>query len=662
LLKPVAALSPTLLAGNDAATLAANVARLDAALGSLQADEPRLALVLLPLGCLSGGAGLTSRWHAPTGPGSAAVPHSSPLATLARLAAARRLWLAGAERFAGDAWGFVLDADGRLAAAQASIGAGRGAAQVTVAESPIGQLAVLVDDDLLHAEYARLALFAGAEVLLNPCSERMDERSEGRQLSRGARAWENHAAVLAAGLGTALEPSGLPAAAAVGRGLVAIWNFTGQCLVSGEGPSAGATLDLASLRARRAETWINFPAQLRTGIYAGVYAAAARGEYPRANASPAALAATPIEAGRPPPSPARESVQASAPAPAPAIEAYTALMMQTHESFIGGPDDRDATIADNLGRALGLARMFCMQPGTRLLVLPEFALQGSDGPHPHEYWERVGIRIPGPETAQIAAFARQCDVYVCAMVFEYDPEWPLRYFNTSIIVSPAGEIILRYRKLQCADLNGLLNVTTPGNIFTRYVERYGYEALIPVVDTPIGRLGTLVCFDANWPELWRSLALKGAEVICNPTSEIHSDRRQHWYAAKRAHAAENMVYVAMANAGSEQFRPGAPVTGMNRGHSALIDYNGQLLACADGSGVVPLTARIDLGALRRARARAAERPGRFRPEAVAAAYERFEGFPLDCFLDEPMISAAEGPALVRAQLERLYANGVYRRP
>ena len=75
-----------------------------------------------------------------------------------------------------------------------------------------------------------------------------------------------------------------------------------------------------------------------------------------------------------------------------------------------------------------------------------------------------GIRIPGPETARLAEFARQCDVHVCAMVFEYDPDWPLRYFNTAIIIAPSGEIVLRYRKLQCADLNGLLNVTTPGNV------------------------------------------------------------------------------------------------------------------------------------------------------------------------------------------------------
>jgi predicted amidohydrolase len=379
---------------------------------------------------------------------------------------------------------------------------------------------------------------------------------------------------------------------------------------------------------------VNFPAQLRTGLYAVEYA---RGEpVPRVETSPADSSA---------------------------VEAYDVLLMQTHQAFVSSPETRDATVADNLKRALGLARLFAMRPSTRLVVFPEFFLQGSDGSHPHEYWERCGVRIPGPETAELAAFAKACNVYVCGAVLEYDPSWPRRYFNTSIIIDPQGEIVLRYRKLQCADLNGLLNITTPGNLYSAYVERYGIDALVPVIDTPIGRLGTLICFDSNWPELWRALALRGAEVICNPTSEIHSNRRPYWYQAKRAHAAEQVVYVASANAGSEQFFAGAPVTGMNRGHSALIDYHGELVACADGPGVIPLLGRVELGALRRARAARANDPAvRFDPKTVAAAYGNFPGFPLDCFLHTPMELASEGVALVAQQIEQLKQRGVFKTP
>ncbi|MFM8518534.1 MAG: nitrilase-related carbon-nitrogen hydrolase [Nevskiaceae bacterium] len=482
-----------------------------------------------------------------------------------------------------------------------------------------GTLACLPGADLLHAEYARLAMFSGAEILLAPMTEKLDERSTARHLSRGARAWENHAAVVT----VYLEPARHE-----------IWNHNGHLLLDGSGTSARATIDLPSLRARRVEPWVNFPAQLRTGLYAAEYA---RGE-------PVPRAAVPT-------------------ANEPALEASVVLLVQTQQAVVSNPDTRDATVADNLKRALRLARLFAMRPSTRLVVFPEFFLQGSDGSHPHDYWERCGIRIPGPETAELAAFARACNVYVCGAVQEYDPSWPRRYFNTSIIIDPQGEIVLRYRKLQCADLNGLLNITTPGNLYSAYVERYGIDALVPVIDTPIGRLGTLICFDSNWPELWRALALRGAEVICNPTSEIHSNRRPYWYQAKRAHAAEQMVYVASANAGSEQFFTGAPVTGMNRGHSALIDYHGELVACADGPGVIPLLGRIELGALRRARAAYADNPAvRFDPRTVAAVYQDFPGFPLDCFLHTPMELASEGVALVAQQIEQLKRRGVLNAP
>ena len=94
-----------------------------------------------------------------------------------------------------------------------------------------------------------------------------------------------------------------------------------------------------------------------------------------------------------------------------------------------------------------------------------------------------------------------------------------------------------------------------------------------------------------------------------------------------------------------------------------IDYNGELVAYADGPGVIPLLGRIELGALRRARAVLADDPRvRFRPESVVRAYADFPGFPLDCFLAAPMETAAEGPKLVTAQIAALRAHGVLTPP
>jgi hypothetical protein len=102
---------------------------------------------------------------------------------------------------------------------------------------------------------------------------------------------------------------------------------------------------------------------------------------------------------------------------------------------------------------------------------------------------------------------------------------------------------------------------------------------------------------------------------------------------------------------------------MNRGHSALVDYHGELVACADGPGVIPLLGRVELGALRRARAARANDPAvRFDPKTVAAAYSNFPGLPLDCFLHTPMELASEGVALVAQQIEQLKQRGVFKTP
>lgn len=528
--------------------------------------------------------------------------------SIQRLSAiAPNLILAGAERFGDALLGFIA-LDSRVET-QASISEGEGLANVTVVRTEKGAVACLPGEDILFAEYGRLAMFGGAEVVLNPAAEPKDHLSESRFFSRGARAWENHVVVASA------WDSGC-----------AIWDYTGEPLAQSEHGSVEAVYDLASLRRRRNEPWVNFPAQLRAQLYQPIYET------------------KPDEA------------------PEPEIEAYDVLLMQTQETFASGLADRNAAIEDNLNRLLPMTRAFARKPSTRLVVFPEFFLQGSPFSVPIEAWEDFGIRVPGPETAVLGQVAQECGVYLAGAVLEYDPDWPLRFFNTAFILSPEGEVILRYRKLQCADLNGLLGVTTPGNVYSDYVERYGYEALFPVVDTPIGRLGAAICFDSNWPELWRALALRGVEVVCNPTSEVHSERVPSWYRTKQAHAAENGYYVASANAGCERLAPSAPITHMNRGHSCLIDFTGKLAARADGPGIVPLSGRVDLGALRRARENPDENLlARFRPEAVARAYAEYPGFPLDVFAKDVMRSPAEGPPLVARQIGTLLDSGVLTR-
>lgn len=613
----IAALPTRIVLNPTGPAIAANAAFAAAQVRVLANEDKAIKLVVLPLFLFTGGRG-----HA--GILDATAPPLQPLMAAARLSG---VMIAGADRFSDGVSGFIIGMDGSLALTQAAITGDSRPADLAVLDTNYGRIAVLIGEDAGYAEYARLAMFKGAEILLNPTAEIADQRTEARHLLRGARAWENLAILAASGPAEIVDDSGRRVDALLPSPVAEIWGFGGELLTQANTGAARAIIDVKSLRRRRSEPWINFPAQLRTQLYAGFYERAA--ETPRI---------------------ARETDG----------PVYEVLMMQAHQTFVTSLETRDAVIKANLDSALGMAGVFAQKPSLKLVVLPEFGLQGSF-PGPIESYDKLLVRADGPETARLAEFAKKFNAYVCAAILEYDPDWPLRFFNTSLIFAPNGERILRYRKIQCADVNGLLNVCTPGNVYSEYVRRYGVEAIVPTAETEIGTLGTAICYDNNWPELYRAMALKGVEVVAYPTSEIQSDRQPGWQRAKRAHAAENMLYVASANAGSEQFGPQAPITHMNRGRSCLVDYNGNYVSYAEGAGTIPLVGTIDLGALRRARANPAENHlSRFRLGEVTKPYRDYPGFPLDCFAETPMNHPREGMAITEAQIKRLEESGIYR--
>jgi predicted amidohydrolase len=258
----VRTLSPALKSGTAQDIHAANIDTLIKSINAAKSETPDIDVILLPGGCISGGSGLG------TSPDS--------LAALIDAAKAATVTIAGADRFDGKILGFIISPTVGLVVQQPSLSEAEAAATVHVHDTGTARLAVLVDGDLLHPEYARLAMFGGAEIILNPCAERSDERFEARKMSRAARAWENHLAVASCGLGTVLDAAGHPDPAASTMPWSAIWTFSGQLLVEGSASSMTADIDMPSLRERRLEPWINFPGQLRTNLYAREFAVAAQ--------------------------------------------------------------------------------------------------------------------------------------------------------------------------------------------------------------------------------------------------------------------------------------------------------------------------------------------------------------------------------------------------
>ncbi|MDO9409334.1 carbon-nitrogen hydrolase family protein [Patulibacter sp.] len=251
------------------------------------------------------------------------------------------------------------------------------------------------------------------------------------------------------------------------------------------------------------------------------------------------------------------------------------------------------------------------EAGVGLLVLPEAALGGYveslngdvDDPPP-------ALDPDGPELRRVAELAGEMVIAVgFCEAGEPDPERPghqVRH-NVAALVS-GGEVLGIHRKIHMPLDEG--RFTTPGD---------GLSA----IDTPIGRVGLLICYDKAFPEAARTLALDGAEILCFlsawPTSrtnapEVREEDRQ-WRRAElwdRSRAAENSMVVASANQsgdfGSLRFLGGSRIT----------NPNGDVVAQTDSTGGLAI-ASFDLGETL-AKARRALSPVRdLRPDVYAAA-------------------------------------------
>ena len=269
-------------------------------------------------------------------------------------------------------------------------------------------------------------------------------------------------------------------------------------------------------------------------------------------------------------------------------------------------------------------------PAPALVVLPEFAFQGPPKVESVAEWlEKACYPVPGPITEPLQELARSVGVHIGGNQFESDPEWPDRFFNTSFLIDPDGEVVLRYRRIHTAQW------VSPHDFLDDYLARYREEGLWPVVETSLGRVAMLACGEIMVPEASRLLMLRGAEILVHPTNEPVSEAEG---AGKVAAAASNMLYVVSANvAGPIGFSSGEPpITG---GSSRIVDFRGNTLSLEDSPAeTVGVSAMIDTGALRAARSEntMANALLRIRVEAFSEMFRGVVLYPANSFLDSPM--------------------------
>lgn len=363
------------------------------------------------------------------------------------------------------------------------------------------------------------------------------------------------------------------------------------------------------------------------------------------------------------------------------IAPYTAVAIQTIIRHVKDSKWRDAIVRENVYRSISMMEYVRHRFGAaRLFLLPEFSLTGAEHVRSVEEWTKVALRIPGPELEPLANFARENQAYVGGGTMEYDPQYPGRWFNSAFLFGRKGELLLRYRKVNGADVQGHTTYSTPPGLYDLYVKTEGSEdAIFPVVDTPIGRLGLINCYDINFPEMIRTYAMRGAEVLLHATGEPYAPHREPWEMSRRTRAYENLLYVVSANHGGYaaqvhddvftdasglifQQRHGGEISPLGRSHggSEIVDFNGHVVGQAESPGEALALGTIDISALRERRA---ELRGNIlaqvRSEIYAKEYAKHRASPLNRWLKRPVQDKREGSQNTREVIERYLQDGVY---
>lgn len=238
---------------------------------------------------------------------------------------------------------------------------------------------------------------------------------------------------------------------------------------------------------------------------------------------------------------------------------------------------------ENLVKMSEMISRIASQQKVDLIVFPELITSG------YELGVRfteVAQRVPGPTINLVAQRANDFGIYVAfGMVTKERVESVL--YNSAILVGPEGELVDVYNKIH---LRGE----------ERMAFREGFK--LPVAETEIGNIGLVIGYDLAYPEVCRSLALEGAELVC-VLANWEAAQIDEWKTYVRARAYENSIFIAGAN------RVGEDVTLNFGGESMVVGPRGEMYASladeTDPESGAPLegfaVARIDLDQVRKNR-------------------------------------------------------------
>ena len=242
--------------------------------------------------------------------------------------------------------------------------------------------------------------------------------------------------------------------------------------------------------------------------------------------------------------------------------------------------------AANLARAEALVAR-AASTGADIVVLPEkWNLIGSAD----DYRGAAEPLASGESVQAMSRWARTLGVTLVGGSITEQREGREKLSNTSCVFDPDGELVAVYRKIH------LFDVEVGGHVYRESeTEEPGTEPVVALGED--WSIGLSVCYDVRFPELYRILALEGAELATVPAHFTTPTGRDHWHVLLRARAIENQFYVAAAGQVGETL-PGKPAYG----RSLIVDPWGIVLAQAADEETVTV-AEIDKTRLRDIRAK-----------------------------------------------------------
>ncbi|GHS98882.1 beta-ureidopropionase [Bacteroidia bacterium] len=220
----------------------------------------------------------------------------------------------------------------------------------------------------------------------------------------------------------------------------------------------------------------------------------------------------------------------------------------------------------------------CASQGAQLVVLPEL--------HNGLYFCQtentaifdLGETIPGPSTELFGLLAKESGIVLVLSLFE--KRAPGLYHNTSVVIENDGTIAGKYRKMHIPDDPAYYEkfYFTPGDL--------GFQP----IQTSLGKLGVLVCWDQWYPEAARLMALAGAEILIYPTAigwessdtaEEKERQKNAWIISQQGHAVYNGLNVVAVNRVGHETDPSGQTRGIQFwGNSFVSGPQGEIIAQA----------------------------------------------------------------------------------